>query len=98
MLILDYGWGGVNHTHFTMLWDINFLLFCVNMYIAKRQYEGIKKVELILVKTRVFSIITSTSGEAYSNDGVIQVGGLTNDYGWLRGRCGVSKMAKKVLT
>ena len=64
-----------------MLWDINFLLFRVNMYIAKRQYEGSKKVELILVKTRVFSIITSTSGEAYSNDGVIQVGSLTNDYG-----------------
>ena len=64
-----------------MLWDINFLLFRVNMYIAKRQYEGRKKVELILVKTRVFSIITSTSGEAYSNDGVIQVGSLTNDYG-----------------
>ena len=63
-----------------MLWDINFLLFRVNMYIAKRQYEGRKKVELILVKTRVFSIITSTSGEAYSNDGVIQVGSLTNDY------------------
>ena len=64
-----------------MLWDINFLPFRVNMYIAKRQYEGRKKVELILVKTRVFSIITSTSGEAYSNDGVIQVGSLTNDYG-----------------
>ena len=64
-----------------MLWDINFLLFRVNMYIAKRQYEGRKKVELILVKTRVFSIITSTSGEAYSNDGVIQLGSLTNDYG-----------------
>ena len=63
-----------------MLWDINFLLFRVNMYIAKRQYEVRKKVELILVKTRVFSIITSTSGEAYSNDGVIQVGSLTNDY------------------
>ena len=62
-----------------MLWDINFLLFRVNMYIAKRQYEGRKKVELILVKTRVFSIITSTSGETYSNDDVIQVGGLTND-------------------
>ena len=30
-----------------MLWDINFLLFCVNMYMAKRHYEEIKKVELI---------------------------------------------------
>ena len=47
--------------------------FLCKYVIAKRQYEGIKKVELILVKTRVFSIITSTSGETYSNDDVIKV-------------------------
>ena len=35
-----------------MLWYINFLLFCVNMYLAKRHYEETKEVELILRKTR----------------------------------------------
>ena len=55
------------------------------MYIAKRHYVEEKKVELILVKTWLFSIllkITNTSefhfkifkesGGAYSNDDVIQ--------------------------
>ena len=44
-------------TQFAMIWDIHFLLFCVNMYIAKRHYEETKKVELTLVRTRLFPIL-----------------------------------------
>ena len=89
-----------------MLWDINFLLFCVNIYIAKR-HEETKKVEWIQVKTRLFSmlwksliLLNSISRSfrkgrgAYWNDYVIQEGVLlmiTADYwGWV-----VSEMAKK---
>ena len=76
-------------------------LFCVNMYIAKRHYEETKKGELILVKTWLFSILWKSlyfrtpfqdllgKGVAYSNDDLIHEGGLTNDYGWLRGKEGV---------
>ena len=51
MLMPDYGGRGRG-----MLWDINFLLFCVNMHIVKRHKES-KKVVSILVKTRLFSIL-----------------------------------------
>ena len=44
-------------TQFAMIWDMHFLLFCVNMYIVKRHFEETKKVELTLVRTRLFSIL-----------------------------------------
>ena len=76
-----------------MLWDINFLLFCVNMYLTNRHYEKTKKTELILVKIRLFFILWKSlillnsisrsfrkGWGPYLNDDVIQEGGLTNDY------------------
>ena len=46
----------VNHTLCNALRNKLFT-FCVNMYIAKGYYEETKKVELILVKTPLFSIL-----------------------------------------
>ena len=46
----------VNHTLCNALRNKLFT-FCVNMYIAKGYYEETRKVELILVKTPLFSIL-----------------------------------------
>ena len=62
---------------------------------------------LILVKTRLFFILWKSlillnsitrsfrKGGAYSNDYVIQDGGLTNDYSWWQGGGGCPKQSKK---
>ena len=64
-----------------MLWDINFLVFCVSMYIAKRHYEDTKKVWLILVKERLFSILWTSLILLNSNtsEPIIKRGAYSNE-------------------
>ena len=70
------------------------------MYIAKRHHEETKKVELILVKASLFSILWKS---------VILMNSMlrsfrkaerpySNEDGWLQGEAGVSKLVKKVMT